>query len=275
MASQSLFQSGDQRQMLFAQRREIASNAAKGLSPRQAAKVSRDFLLHFDHPDIALGLTIVERYPEIVQEAQHLVLIVEQAIQEIASGTLWFSTAPGRSGVGLSREVLMSGEQDALIAGSPLLQGVWRQAALASGTGGLHGGLHLQEHGFHLSGPRLTQDLFDKGQLAQMMHIAQGVQALVALITGQAIVVGSDRGANDAAGSVAAQDVGRCDLPLLALRINYGRLYAVVVLLQGVQRPAQAEVACFQVGDRLAQHLLNQRLGDLLPRFREYIASLR
>ena len=84
MACQNLFQSGDQRQMLFAQSREIASDAAKGLSPRQAAKASRDFLLHFDHPDIAFGLTIVERHPEIMQEAQHLVLVVEQAIQEIA-----------------------------------------------------------------------------------------------------------------------------------------------------------------------------------------------
>ena len=188
MACQNLFQSGDQRQMLFAQSREIASDAAKGLSPRQAAKASRDFLLHFDHPDIAFGLTIVEWHPEIMQEAQHLVLVVEQAIQEIASGALWFSTAPGRSRVGLSRQVLVSGEHHALIAGSPLLQSVWRQAALSCGTSGLHGVLHLQQHGFHLSGPRLPHDLFDKGQLAQMMHIAQGVQALVALITGQAIM---------------------------------------------------------------------------------------
>lgn len=47
MSSQSLFQSGDHRQTLLAQSGEIASDAAKGLSARQAAQAPRDFLLHF------------------------------------------------------------------------------------------------------------------------------------------------------------------------------------------------------------------------------------
>ena len=44
--------------------------------------------------------------------------------------------------------------------------------------------------------------------------------------------------------------------------------------MDGVQGPSQAEMARLQIGDRLAQHLLDQGLGDLLPRFRVQIGAL-
>ncbi len=54
MTDQSLFQGSQHSQTLLAQRREIASDAAKGHSPSRRAETAGDLLLDFHHPDIAL-----------------------------------------------------------------------------------------------------------------------------------------------------------------------------------------------------------------------------
>src|SRR5712691_4551843 len=54
MADQGLFQSTQHIQALLAQRREIASDAAKGLSESLRAETAGDLLLDLDHPNIAL-----------------------------------------------------------------------------------------------------------------------------------------------------------------------------------------------------------------------------
>ena len=54
MADQGLFQSSQHSQILLAQRREIASDAAKGLSASRRAETAADLLLDLHHPDIAL-----------------------------------------------------------------------------------------------------------------------------------------------------------------------------------------------------------------------------
>jgi hypothetical protein len=48
MVDQSLFQSSQHRQALLAQRREIAPDAAKGLSPDRRAETAGDLLLHIE-----------------------------------------------------------------------------------------------------------------------------------------------------------------------------------------------------------------------------------
>src|SRR5260370_39995851 len=92
MADQSLFQSSQHRQALLAQGREIASDAAEGSSARHTAKTPRDLLLHFDHADIPLGQTVVKRHGEVVQEQQHGLLVLGQAIEQIASRRLFAPT---------------------------------------------------------------------------------------------------------------------------------------------------------------------------------------
>jgi hypothetical protein len=82
MAGQRLFQRGQHRPALLAQRRQIAPNAAKGLSAEHTAETARDLLLHFDHPDIALGQAIVKGHREIVQEGEHGLLVLAEAIEE-------------------------------------------------------------------------------------------------------------------------------------------------------------------------------------------------
>ena len=55
MPQQSGLQSRKQRHPLLAQGRQVASDAAESRRPRQTAETARDFLLDFDHPNIALG----------------------------------------------------------------------------------------------------------------------------------------------------------------------------------------------------------------------------
>ena len=55
MTSEKLLQSGKQRQSLLSQGREVASMAAKVQSALPTAKAPGDFLLDFEHTNIALG----------------------------------------------------------------------------------------------------------------------------------------------------------------------------------------------------------------------------
>src|SRR5438876_9795130 len=93
MADQGLFQSGQHSEPLLAQRREIASDAAEGLSASRRAETARDLLLDFDHPNIALREAIVERHGEVVQEQQHRLLVLGKAIEQIASCRLFAPTS--------------------------------------------------------------------------------------------------------------------------------------------------------------------------------------
>ena len=49
-----------------------------------AAPAARDLLLQFDHSDVAFGLVIVERDPEIGGESQDIVLIDVEAPEQCA-----------------------------------------------------------------------------------------------------------------------------------------------------------------------------------------------
>ena len=54
MTNQSLFQGSQHSQTLLTQRREIASDAAKGHSASRRVETAGDLLLDFHYPDIAL-----------------------------------------------------------------------------------------------------------------------------------------------------------------------------------------------------------------------------
>src|SRR5947209_8467070 len=89
MTTQSRLQSRQQRKALFAQGRQIATNAAKSLCSRQTAEAARDLLLHFDHAKIPLGQIVVEIHTQIFQEAEDRFLVFAQTVEQIACGTLF------------------------------------------------------------------------------------------------------------------------------------------------------------------------------------------
>jgi hypothetical protein len=55
-----------QRQTLFAEYGQVATNASKGLSKSLATEAAGDFLLHLDHAQISLGQVLVKLYPPIL-----------------------------------------------------------------------------------------------------------------------------------------------------------------------------------------------------------------
>src|SRR5207248_10851072 len=65
LTTQSGLQSREQRQVLLAQRGQIAANATKSSHSGFRAEGARDLLLHFDHSHIALGLVIVKGHSEV------------------------------------------------------------------------------------------------------------------------------------------------------------------------------------------------------------------
>src|SRR2546428_5259329 len=89
-----------QRQTLFAQRRQIAANASKGLSTSDTPEAAGDFLLHLDHAKISFGEVIVKIHPQILQEGEDGLLLFAQAIEQIASVTLFASTPFPRGSCG-------------------------------------------------------------------------------------------------------------------------------------------------------------------------------
>src|SRR5438874_7723250 len=101
MTSKSGLQSRQQRQALFAQRGQIASNAAKGLGTRHATEATGDLLLHFDHPKIPLGQIVVKIHAQIFQEAEESLLVFAHPIEQIASGTLFASPSSPRRANGM------------------------------------------------------------------------------------------------------------------------------------------------------------------------------
>src|SRR6266566_9819062 len=76
---------------LLTERGEITANATEHGHPLFCAEAARDFLLHFDHAQIALREVVVKRDSKIEQEPQHRPLALAESIQQIARRALFGS----------------------------------------------------------------------------------------------------------------------------------------------------------------------------------------
>jgi len=135
---------------LLSYSREVAANTTKHGDTLLTAKAARDFLLDLDHPQVTLGLVVIKGTRKIVQEAQHRLLLLREAVQQIASrilfGSPWFALVvlgllgSWRRGIGLTaieKELIVAMQQPGQ---RPQIQGV-----LAQRFGLLDRGFHLQE----------------------------------------------------------------------------------------------------------------------------------
>ena len=91
MTTKGGLQRRQHRHPLFAQRGHIAANARKGLSTSHTAEAAGDFLLDLDHAKISLGQILVKIHPQILEEVEDGFLLFAQAIEQIASVTLFAS----------------------------------------------------------------------------------------------------------------------------------------------------------------------------------------
>ena len=94
MTSQNLLQGRKQWKSLLAQRREIATDAAKVQRSTPTSETAGDLLLHLDHTNIALGLRVVKRNAQIPYKGQHRFFVLDEAVKQIARRALLAPPAP-------------------------------------------------------------------------------------------------------------------------------------------------------------------------------------
>ena len=145
MTKKGVLQGGEQIKPLFAQRRQVRAKTAKDLSSLRCAEATRDLLLHFEHPNVSLGLRIIKGDSQVVQEGEHRVLVQREAIKQIARRRLFGPPLFLDFGGRIWWIGLIAFLQDHLIAGNPVsdLHGRERTAPALSCL--ITGGLHVQQ----------------------------------------------------------------------------------------------------------------------------------
>ncbi len=191
MTKKSVLQGGEEIEALFAQRRQVSAKAAKDLGSSGRAEAARHLLLHFEHANVTLGLGIVERHAQILQEGQRRLLVQTKTIEQIARRRLFASTFFRHRCGRLRRIGLIASLQHGLIACLPVsdFHGVERYAPLGSCL--VAGVFHREQQLAHLVGPCLLLLFIEKEQFAQMVDMAQGMLARVEPVAAKAIMQAS------------------------------------------------------------------------------------
>lgn len=186
MTVQSALQSRQERKALFAQRGQIAPNAAKRLCASQTTETARDLLLHFDHAQIPFSEIVVKIHAQIFQKAEDGLLVDAQTVEQIAGSTLWTAAFCASRGRGPGSEAIsfIQQAQKRRFPGDDFQR---MQPALSFGSCLFGGGLHVQEQRFEIGGPNGVLLFGQKDQLPQEMYDAEGVLALIQEIRSPAI----------------------------------------------------------------------------------------
>ena len=93
MTKKGELQSRQQIEALFAQRRQVAADAAKELSALRRTEAAGDLSLDFDHAEILFGAIVGKWHPEIGHEPEHSLGIALKAVQEILGLGLFDSSS--------------------------------------------------------------------------------------------------------------------------------------------------------------------------------------
>src|SRR5512132_3181048 len=123
--------------LLLAGGRNVAAEAAEALPASQGAPAPADLLLQLGHPDVPLGLVVVERHPEVGGKAQHLLAVIVQAGQQVGGlgAAPAAAAAAGRAGGGRWRVGPPALSEDRLVAGAVVVQAPGVQPVGAGGHG--------------------------------------------------------------------------------------------------------------------------------------------
>src|SRR5579875_1477571 len=187
MTREGGLQSRQERKPLFAQGRQIAANATKGLGSGQRAEAAGDLLLHFDHAQVALGLIVVKLDTQIFQKAEDGFLMFAQAIQQVAGRTLFDAPTASRWG-GRSWGKLIGFLKHAQKGAFPIPHFQRIESTLALCSCLLGGLFHRQQQLFELDRPGGSVLLGLKDQLAQHMYQTERMFTVIQEVRRPAIV---------------------------------------------------------------------------------------
>ena len=68
---------------LLMEGREVGADGREALDPGVGAEGAGDLLLELGHAHIALGLVVIEGHAQVGDEAQHLLALLAQALDEV------------------------------------------------------------------------------------------------------------------------------------------------------------------------------------------------
>ena len=77
---------------------QVAAQCAEGGGPGGGAQATGDLLSELDHADVTLGEVVLERNPEVGGEAEHVVAVAVEPVEQVGRGTS--TPAPVAAGVG-------------------------------------------------------------------------------------------------------------------------------------------------------------------------------
>src|SRR6266568_3417931 len=187
MTTKGGLQRRQHRQTLFAQGGQITTNARKGLGTSNATEAPGDLLLHFDHAKISLGQIVIKIHSKILQEGQDSLLTFAQPIKQIASSTLFVSPACSRRRNRMRMKPISFSEQfqEACFPSDDFQRVQPELSLLTRLFGGL---LHIQEQLLQVCGPHRSLFFCQKHQVAQQMHHAHSVLAVVQEVRSPSVV---------------------------------------------------------------------------------------
>jgi len=147
-------QRSEQQVALLAKGCQIAAQARECGSTGIAAEAAGHFLLHLAGPQVALGLVVVERDRQVVEEGEHLLLAQPPTFEEIARRRLLDPSPLPRAALRWRIGGMAGGEQG-LVTGDQRRAGGGREVAKAGSACLLDARLHLQQQRLELLGPGL------------------------------------------------------------------------------------------------------------------------
>lgn len=180
MASKHTFKSIKHIEALFAHRSDVAADATEIACSLLRAEAARDFLLHFEHPDVAFCKVVVKGHRQVVHEAQSLSPVLSEATEQVLC--LGFLDTPSfRLDFVWRRISTLSCCQQLIKACFKKAQLVGIKAVFANSFRLVYCPLDPGEQRAHLKCPRLSLHIFFMycPQFSQMMGIAQTVLTLI------------------------------------------------------------------------------------------------
>jgi len=159
---------------------DIAANSTEDLRAKSAAKAPRDFLFDLRHAQIAFRGIVVKGNLEIIHERQCLVRPFVQSLKEVSSSSfLGPSTLPGFPWLIGKRIVSFAAGKNRFIPRAESAQCLRRQLIPSRRLGAIDHFLDMTQQLYERRRPTLLSTfLTHSDQLAQMMGIAQCVQAI-------------------------------------------------------------------------------------------------
>jgi len=132
-----------------------------------------DFLVDFDHADVAFGEVVVEWHREVGREAQHVVGVGVEAEQQVGGfGAFGSASFAGRDGW---RVGVVTGSDDRAVVGVDAVEVTDTELGVPVGFGGAHLLPGVAQQSNHVGGPRLVAGAGGGVEFAEVVGVTQGV----------------------------------------------------------------------------------------------------